>query len=229
MSTESYTLRQVAELLGLTRRALQQRIHAGAFPGRFLAMGPDGPEMHVPARDVEQLLEASRGRGRDWVEATQVDQQARSLPPGQASLIGPRDDDEVFLRLSDGELEVASSPAYPSPLAEPDLEALRAWVIAAVREERAAVVAGLREALQARDHEVGRLRDEIVGLRRVMEQTASGVKALEVREAHRAARLQEERAGWAELLARTEPQPDLEHIERELDALESMLAAIERE
>jgi hypothetical protein len=228
LSTESYTLRQVAELLGLTRRALQQRIHAGAFPGRFLAMGPDGPEMHVPARDVEQLLEAHRGRNRDWVEATQVDQQVRSLPPGQVSLIGPRDDDEGFLRLGEGDLEVASSPVYPSPLAEFDLEALRAWVLAAVREERETLVASLRDIIQARDHEVGRLRDEVVALRRVMEQTASGVRAMEVREAQRAARLKEERAGWAELFARTEPQLDLEPIERELDALETMLAALQR-
>jgi len=55
MSSESYSLAEVAELLGISKRTLQRQIRDGAFPGRFLAPSPHGMEMRIPASDVAQV------------------------------------------------------------------------------------------------------------------------------------------------------------------------------
>src|SRR5687768_9051991 len=60
---DSYSLREVGELLGLSRRALQRRIDEGAFPGRFLASGRNGLETRFPAPEVEREVELQKRRG----------------------------------------------------------------------------------------------------------------------------------------------------------------------
>ena len=53
---ESYSLREVAELLGVDYATLERRVREGAFPGRFVVEGPSGPEMRVPVADVERAV-----------------------------------------------------------------------------------------------------------------------------------------------------------------------------
>lgn len=60
MRGESYTLQEVAELLGVSKRTLQRRIREGAFPGRFLSPGPHGLETRIPADDVRRALDDTR-------------------------------------------------------------------------------------------------------------------------------------------------------------------------
>lgn len=60
MREESYTLQEVAELLGVSKRTLQRRLRDGAFPSRFLAPGPHGLETRIPAADVRRALEDAR-------------------------------------------------------------------------------------------------------------------------------------------------------------------------
>lgn len=59
MRGESYTIQEVAELLGVSKRTLQRRLREGAFPGRFLAPGPHGLETRIPAHDVRRVLSGS--------------------------------------------------------------------------------------------------------------------------------------------------------------------------
>lgn len=60
MRAASYSLKEVADLLGVSKRTLQRRIREGAFPGRFLAPGPHGLELRIPADDVKTALESAR-------------------------------------------------------------------------------------------------------------------------------------------------------------------------
>ncbi|MFO0723764.1 MAG: helix-turn-helix domain-containing protein [Myxococcota bacterium] len=60
MRGASYSLKEVADLLGVSKRTLQRRIREGAFPGRFLAPGPHGLELRIPAEDVKTALESVR-------------------------------------------------------------------------------------------------------------------------------------------------------------------------
>jgi len=78
VSDDSYTLKEVAELLGVSKRTLQRRIREGAFPHKFLAPGRHGLETRIPAGDVRLLLEA--GRAQDSIAAN------RTLVPQSTAL-----------------------------------------------------------------------------------------------------------------------------------------------
>ncbi len=54
MAVSSYNLDQAAHMLGVSRGALQKKLLQGGFPGRFLAPGAQGPELRLPAREVEK-------------------------------------------------------------------------------------------------------------------------------------------------------------------------------
>src|SRR5688572_8394939 len=78
MRGESYTLREVAELLGVSKRTLQRRIRDGAFPGRFLAPGRHGLETRIPAEDVQRALDDVRPQKR---EAALTEMRLPTVPP----------------------------------------------------------------------------------------------------------------------------------------------------
>lgn len=86
MASESYTLKEVAELLGVSKRTLQRRIREGAFPHRFLAPGPHGLETRIPATDLEELEpDAPDAALPSPVTRTLVPQQPLALAPATLS------------------------------------------------------------------------------------------------------------------------------------------------
>ena len=56
MTKESYSLQEVAERLGISRRTLQRRIKEGEFPRRRLQQTSSGWETRIDAIDVEDAL-----------------------------------------------------------------------------------------------------------------------------------------------------------------------------
>lgn len=211
MSQESYSLKEVAELLGMSRRTLQRHLQEGAFPGRFLALGSDGLEIRVPAEDVRQLLEGERG-----VSAAS----AYTMPiPGRLSEL----DSMVPYRPQVPE-PVSAPPLYASALTHSDLESLRDAMLAIVREERESFLGAVREALVARDREIERLRETVAGLRASMDGMRGGLEAVE-RRVSAAWQASEVRPwSWAEALGGLEPESvDVDRLLRELGDLEALL------
>ena len=140
MPGESYSLREVAELLGVSKRTLQRRIKEGAFPGRFLAPGRHGLETRVPAADVQRALDelGSRHPG--------------SYPP---SVVPPSDGREE---------QLVPYRSGPTALTHTDLDALKDSMVALVREDRQHFLATVQEALDDRTRELSALRGQIAGL-----------------------------------------------------------------
>lgn len=173
MGQESYTLREVAEILGVSRRTLQRRIQEGAFPGRYLSFGPDGPEMRIPARDLERALDEVRRQGREvWAEGA-----ARSRAGGGRSSRELEPLAAVGLERVDG---FTSAPAiFASALTQGDLESLRDSIVSVVREDREAFLGAVRDALLLRDREIAALREEVAGLRRTVEALGAGLEQVE--------------------------------------------------
>lgn len=126
MSAESYSLAEVAELLGVSKRTLQRQIRDGAFPGRFLAPSAHGMEMRIPAVDV---VHAGGAPGR--------------LPARNANDSG----------WSAGQLATISSvPSRPDAALSPaDVQGLRDGLMALIREERAVFLAEVRAVVERRD------------------------------------------------------------------------------
>jgi len=120
MSGDSYTLREVAELLGVSKRTLQRRMKEGAFPRRFLAPGRHGLETRIPADDVARALEDLRGGGVGF---------AAPLP--------------VPAEVTDSLLPVAREVG----VAAADPGALRAIVAEVLREERTEFLEVVRTAV----------------------------------------------------------------------------------
>lgn len=168
MSGESYTLREVAELLGVSKRTLQRRIKDGAFPRRFLSPGRHGLETRIPSEDVQQAL-------KDLQHQTRYPRFALSqTPPTVPAQAAPQ-----------------PYPAAPSDYSSSvsmtvnDLENFRESMLQAVREEREAFLDTLREALASRDRELDSLRDQVGQLEHVilllqdkLQEVASAPKAL---------------------------------------------------
>ncbi len=212
MSQESYSLKEVAELLGMSRRTLQRHLQEGAFPGRFLALGSDGLEIRVPGEDVRQLLEGERGASPP--------SSAYTMPiPGRLSEL----DSMVPYRPQVPE-PVSAPPLYTSALTHSDLESLRDAMLAIVREERESFMGAVRDALVARDREIDRLRETVAGLRQSVDGMRGGLEAVE-RKVSAAWQASEIRPwSWAEALGGLEPEGvDVDRLLRELGDLEALL------
>lgn len=216
MPVDSYSLREVAELLGLSKRALQKRIQEGGFPGRYLAAGRAGLETRIPAEEVQHAVQEARARG--WKDRRSG---ATVVPEREVDSLVPYETPELTSVHS-------SVPAMPSGLTQTDLESLRDAMLAIVREEREMFLQAVRDALQGRDREVAALRQEIVALRRTVDAARGGVEGLERRLAGATSSEQTIDAQlWAELLAgSSEQRPgrvDVEGILRELGEIEALL------
>ena len=126
MSAESYSLAEVAELLGVSKRTLQRQIRDGAFPGRFLAPSAHGMEMRIPAVDI-----------------VQAGGSPERLPARSANDSG----------WSAGQLATLSSlPTRDNAVLSPaDVQGLRDGLMALIREERAVFLAEVRAVVERRD------------------------------------------------------------------------------
>jgi excisionase family DNA binding protein len=151
MSGESYTLREVAELLGVSKRTLQRRIKDGAFPRRFLSPGRHGLETRIPVEDVQQAL-------NDLKHQTRYPRFALSQKPVAASSPGPA----KSYAASPSEFETRVSMSVT------DLESFRDSMIETIRDEREVFLQTLRDALVSRDQELDALRGQVGQLEQVI-------------------------------------------------------------
>ena len=207
MAEDSYSLREVAELLGISKRTLQRRIQEGAFPGRYLAPGPEGLQMRIPAADVERAR-AESGDGHP----------TRTLVPGAMK--------DSLLPYRPGEVEtISSAPIYRDSVERTGVEELRSLVLGVVREEREMFLTAIRDALIVRDREIAELRGEITELRGSVERMHEGVERFE-RLLESEWRAQAERpAAWTELLGvpANGGGVDVDLLLREIGELEAMV------
>jgi hypothetical protein len=213
MTEDAYTLREAAERLGINLSSLQQRIREGGFPGRFLTMGPDGPEHLIPAVELRRALDAQRTGGRDaWVEASDT---GSGFPTARATLL-PLRAAETPRSLVEDDLDLLGESVALQPEIPVVVEALQRALVDAVRTEHAGLVAALQAALASRDRDVELLRREVSALRtelgRVLELVARVPEAAAEREA------------WAELVSAPIVAVDMDRVVAELDALEALLA-----
>lgn len=241
MPGDSYTLREVADLLGVSKRTLQRRIQEGAFPGRFLAAGRHGLEMRIPIGEVEQAMEELRGsapwrpapgfgEARGHVSSHGAPLAGRGRPPQRApvpSNLPRRREYESLVPYEQPEL-VGPSSSSPgsSALTQSDLESLRDAMLAMVREDREMFLSAIRDALLARDQEITGLRQELTSMRRVVEGVRGGLESLERRITSRPDAGQAiDPQVWADLLTSSVPRApiDVEGLLREIGELESML------
>lgn len=163
MRGDSYTLREVSELLGVSKRTLQRRIREGAFPGRFLAPGRHGLETRIPAEDVERALDEIRRGGRPpALEAGLTEMRLPTVTPAR-------------------ELEEhrRASIVTPSSLTHRDLETLRDAVLAIVREDRESLVAVIRETMESREKELSAVRSQLSTILTTVERIRARVEARE--------------------------------------------------
>lgn len=145
MRGESYTLHEVAELLGVSKRTLQRRIREGAFPGRFLSPGPHGLETRIPAEDVRVALDDARGMS--------------DLGAGS----------RVLATRGDARGELRTNQPSGVGLAASDLEAVRDAVLAITRADRDMLLAALRDAVASRDRDLVAVQSQLSSLQGAVE------------------------------------------------------------
>lgn len=207
---DSYTLREVAELLGISKRTLQRRIQEGAFPGRYLAPGPEGLQMRIPAADVE--------RARAELHRAGEGHPTRTLVPGSVK--------DSLLPYRSSEVEaISSAPMYRESLERADVEELRGVVLNVVREEREMFLTAVRDALIVRDREISELRGELAEMRSAVERMNDGLERFE-RRLELEWRSQAERpAAWTEILGvpANGGGVDVDLLLREIGELEAMV------
>lgn len=157
MRGESYTLREVSELLGVSKRTLQRRIREGAFPGRFLAPGRHGLETRIPAEDVRRALE---DLSRAHESPAEPELRMSTLMPAR-------------------ELQESHTPGMgmATALTQRDLETVRDAVLAIVREDRERLIGVLREAFEVKDREVAALRTQVAAVMAAVERVRQVVEA----------------------------------------------------
>lgn len=213
MAEDSYSLREVAELLGVNKRALQRRIQEGAFPGRYLAPGIGGLEMRIPRADVE--------RARRQLAREANPEPTRTMAPVP---LPPRPDSLLPYRSSEVEA-ISSAPIYRESTERVEVEELRNVVLQLVREEREMFLGAVRDALIVRDREVAELRREISGLRESVDAMRQGVERFE-RQLQREWQAQIDRpAAWSEVLGvpKNGGAVDVDKLLRELGELEALV------
>lgn len=213
MAEESYTLPEVADLLGMSRRTLQRRIQEGAFPGRYLAPGVGGLEMRIPAADV---VRAQRELAR---EATP--EMTRTIAPA------PIDDRRDSFLPRPGEVAaISSAPVFREAVETGSVEHIRRAVVELVREEREMFLGAVRDALVVRDRELTELRSEIEALRGSVEGVRNAVERFGT-ELQREWRAREDRpAAWSEVLGVPKNGGgalDVDSLLRELGELEALV------
>ncbi len=194
MPGDSYTLREVAELLGVSKRTLQRRIREGAFPGRYLAPGRHGLETRIPAEEVQQALDDLRG----VPVQSMVPHPARTVSPAPAftDSVVPYD-----------------SRGPSSSLTTSDLESLRDAMIAIVREDRETFLATVQNALVARDRELNAIRGQLAGLHTAFDRLRTRVEATALSAPPAAPTSNGRDAGF-----------DVESVIEEIDEIERLLA-----
>lgn len=212
MADDSYTLAEVAELLGMSKRTLQRRIQEGAFPGRYLAPGVAGLEMRIPAADV---VRAQRELVREAMpEAT------RTLAPAPIE-----DRRDSFLPRASEVAAISSAPIFREAVEHSSVEQIRRAVVELVREEREMFLAAVRDALVLRDRELSELRADIGALRDSVETVRETVERFE-NELQREWRAQADRpAAWSEVLGvpKNGGGVDVDALLRELGELEALV------
>jgi excisionase family DNA binding protein len=227
---DSYSLREVAELLGVSKRTLQRRIQEGAFPGRFLAAGRHGLETRIPAEDLEHALDELRRQGAGW--------RGTDEPVARSPTASPKRELESLVPYSayqTPEVVAPSSSAglgHPSALTQTDLESLRDAMLAIVREDREMFLGAIREALMMRDREIGDLQHELSSVRRALEGVRSGMEQIERRLIQ--GRDVDHVTGreWAELVlgnGGSRSALDIDAVLKDLGELEAMLAGVDSE
>jgi len=213
MAEDSYSLREVAELLGVNKRALQRRIQEGAFPGRYLAPGIGGLEMRIPAADVDRARR----------------QLAREAQPEPTATLAPtpmQGRQDSLLPYRQGEVEtISSAPIYRESTERVQVEELRSVIADLVREEREMFLGAVRDALIVRDREVAELRRDIGSLRDSVEAMRAGVERFE-KQLQREWQAQVDRpAAWSEVLGvpSNGGAVDVDDLLRELGELEALV------
>ncbi len=214
MADDSYTLREVAELLGVSKRTLQRRIQEGAFPNRFLSPGRHGLETRIAADDVRRLLDDLRRHGREQPRTT-----AMSVRPQPLDSLVPSYEPAPLDHIS-------SAPIVENALTQTDLESLRDTMLTVVREEREMFLAAVRSALTLRDRGIATLKDELADMRTLIENVRAGVDRLERRVRSDSRRDPLSVDEWVDALRPAGPV-DVDGILEELGALESMLGVFE--
>lgn len=221
---DSYSLREVAELLGLSKRALQRRIEEGAFPGRFTVAGRNGLETRVPASEVDREADVSRRRA---ASAWRRDESERSSSTG--STVMPARELESLVPYRTPEIvesAAAISSSGTSSVTQSDLESMRDAMLAIVREDREMFLSVVRDALVARDREIVALKHDLTAMHRTIEGVRTGLESIEKR-------LLDRRGGeqtidaqvWADVLAEgpAESTVDVDALLREIAELEQLL------
>ena len=218
---DSYTLREAAEILGLSRRALQRRLEEGAFPGRFTVPGRGGLEPRIPAEEVERELDLVRKRGGRSSEGEDegIDDLPASIPRATDSLV-PYARPEII------EASSTTPVSASSALSASDIEPLRDALLTIIREDREVFVSAVREALLSRDREISALRQDLALMQRTIEGVRTGLESIE----RRLIRTPPHDDGvdplvWADILA-AGPSPesvDVENVLREIQELEALL------
>jgi hypothetical protein len=227
---DSYSLREVAELLGLSKRALQRRIEEGAFPGRFTVAGRNGLETRVPSSEVDREADASRRRGASaWrrEESTPNAREKSSDRPG--STIMPARELESLVpyrapEIVDSAAVISSSGG--SSVSQSDLESMRDAMLAIVREDREMFLSVVRDALVARDREIVALKHDLGAMHRTIEGVRTGLESIEKRLIDRRGGEQTIDAQvWADVLAEGPPEStvDVDALLREIAELEQLL------
>lgn len=200
---ESYTLREVAELLGISKRTLQRRIQEGAFPGRFLAPGRHGLETRIPAEDVRRMLDELRRHGQAaWRESPEV---------------GQREDGLVKF----GETALPPERVMESGLTYRDLDSLRDAVLAIVREERDVFMRAVKVAMDSKDQEISRLRDDMGRIRSLLDSMRG-----EMREVRQSLSTESKKEGWSEVMGVGPESVDVEVLLKQMGELEAMVNSL---
>lgn len=231
MPGESYTLREVSELLGVSKRTLQRRIQEGAFPGRFLAPGRHGLETRIPAGEVQRVLEDIRRAGSASAFIA-----GRAPAPSPTPVQGPQlGGAAAMVRGSEIHLPTVTPPreyaesrvalateALPPALTTTDLESLRDAMLALVREDRESFLNIVRESVASRERELATLRAQVATLQATVEK---------LRRALESGEMTSRRPAPAERPAPPPPPvmpAEAESILREMDELESFLSSLSR-